>query len=83
MRRFFYQVPKFFFMWVQGFRVRVRGEGVCTESKRVPVVRFTSPSTPSFQEMNRVDRLRAGEVPRGEKMLFSWTDPESYIIEYT
>jgi len=28
------------------------------------------------------DRLR-GEVSRGEKMLFSGTDPESYITEYT
>ena len=25
----------------------------------------------------------AGEVPRGEKMLYSGTDPESYITEYT
>ena len=24
-----------------------------------------------------------GEVPRGEKMLYSGTDPESYITEYT
>jgi len=23
-----------------------------------------------------------GEVPRGEKMLYSGTDPESYITEY-
>ena len=30
----------------------------------------------------RVDRLRVGEVPRGEKMLYSGTDPESYITEY-
>ena len=30
-----------------------------------------------------VDRLRVGEVPRGEKMLYSGTDPESYITEYT
>ena len=31
------------------------------------------------------DRLRevSGEVPRGEKMLCSGTDPESYITEYT
>jgi hypothetical protein len=28
-----------------------------------------------------VDRFR--EVPRGEKMLWFWTDPESYITEYT
>jgi len=27
--------------------------------------------------------VRIGEVPRGEKMLFSGTDPESYITEYT
>jgi len=26
--------------------------------------------------------LRVGEVPRGEKMLCSGTDPESYITEY-
>ena len=25
----------------------------------------------------------SGEVPRGEKMLYSGTDPESYITEYT
>ena len=25
----------------------------------------------------------AGQVPRGEKMLYSGTDPESYITEYT
>jgi len=24
-----------------------------------------------------------GEVPRGEQMLYSGTDPESYITEYT
>ena len=38
-----------------------------------------------------VDRLRvelpfvtaSGEVSRGEKMLYSGTDPESYITEYT
>ena len=24
-----------------------------------------------------------GEVPRGEKMLYAGTDPESYITEYT
>jgi len=29
------------------------------------------------------DSLRVGEVPRGEKTLYSGTDPESYIIEYT
>ena len=28
-------------------------------------------------------RLRVGEVPRGEKMLYSGTDPKSYITEYT
>ena len=27
------------------------------------------------------DRLRVGEVQRGEKMLFSGADPESYITE--
>jgi len=27
--------------------------------------------------------LRGGEVPRGEKMLYLGTDPESYINEYT
>jgi len=27
--------------------------------------------------------LGSGEVPRGEKMLYSGTDPESYIAEYT
>ena len=26
---------------------------------------------------------RTGEVSRGEKMLYSGTDPESYITEYT
>ena len=30
------------------------------------------------------ERLRvSGEVPRGEKMLYSGTDPESFITEYT
>jgi len=28
-------------------------------------------------------RLFSGEVPRGEKMLYSGTDPETYITEYT
>ena len=28
-------------------------------------------------------RLASGEVPRGEKMLYSGTDPESYITEDT
>ena len=27
--------------------------------------------------------LNWGEVPRGEKMLYSGTDPESYVTEYT
>ena len=27
--------------------------------------------------------INSGEVPRGEKMLYSGTDPESYITEYT
>ena len=27
--------------------------------------------------------FRAGEVPRGENMLYSGTNPESYITEYT
>ena len=27
--------------------------------------------------------LASGEVPRGDKMLFSGTDPESYITDYT
>ena len=27
--------------------------------------------------------VASGEVPRGEKMLSSGTDPESYITEYT
>ena len=32
----------------------------------------------------RVDRLRvSGEVPRGEKMFYPGTDPESYITDYT
>jgi len=26
---------------------------------------------------------KAGEVPRGKNMLYSGTDPESYITEYT
>ena len=30
-----------------------------------------------------VGRLRAGEVPRGEKMPSSGADPESYVTEYT
>ena len=30
-----------------------------------------------------LDRLGVGEVPRGEKMLYSRTDPESYITAYT
>ena len=29
------------------------------------------------------DRLRVGEVPRGEKILYAGTDPESYITQYT
>ena len=28
-------------------------------------------------------RLIDGEVPRGDKMLYSGNDPESYITEYT
>ena len=28
-------------------------------------------------------RVASGEDPRGEKMLLSGTDPESYITEYT
>ena len=32
-------------------------------------------------ELSFVDA--SGEVPRGEKMLYSGTDPESYITEYT
>jgi len=27
--------------------------------------------------------IKSGEVPRGEKMLYSGTDPVSYITEYT
>ena len=27
--------------------------------------------------------MGSGEVPRGEKMLYSGTDPESYTTEYT
>jgi len=27
--------------------------------------------------------VASGEVPRGEKMLYSGTDPEPYITEYT
>ena len=34
-------------------------------------------------QLSRDDRLRVGEVSRGEKMLDSGTDPESYITEYT
>jgi len=30
-----------------------------------------------------VSTTSAGEVSRGEKMLYSGTDPESYITEYT
>jgi len=30
-----------------------------------------------------IDSGLVGEVPRGEKMLYSGTDPESYITEYT
>ena len=33
--------------------------------------------------LTAVDRLRVGEVQHGEKMLYSGTDPESYITEYT
>ena len=29
------------------------------------------------------DRLRAGQVSRGEQMLYSGTNPESYITECT
>ena len=36
------------------------------------------------REVSTDDRLGVGgEVPRGEKMLYSGTDPESYITEYT
>ena len=30
-----------------------------------------------------IDSVLSGEVSRGEKMLYSGTDPESYITEYT
>ena len=32
--------------------------------------------------MSDSELIGSGEVPRGEKMLFSGTDPESYITEY-
>ena len=34
-------------------------------------------------EINSGDRLRVGEVSRGEKMTLRGIDPESYITEYT
>ena len=53
---------------------------------------FISPTEAvSEREVVQGDRLRverpsveaSGEVPRGEKMLYSRTDPEPYITEYT
>ena len=42
---------------------------------------ITSPdSEPGFTSRSSIE---SGEVPRGEKMLDSGTDPESYITEYT
>ena len=32
---------------------------------------------------SRLVGRKAGKVPREEKMLFPWTDPESYITKYT
>ena len=45
-------------------------------------VRCSDISTENSFETS-LDRLRVGEVSRGEKMLYSGTDPESYITEYT
>ena len=42
-----------------------------------------TPETRNPMAVHPVDRLRFGEVPRGEKMLSSGTDPESYITEHT
>jgi len=47
---------------------------ICNDVKRV--------ATTSESRVSGIDRLRVGEVPRGEKMLYSGTDPESYITEY-
>ena len=41
----------------------------------------TAPSVPALIDSGLVGRK--GEVSRGEKMLYSGTDPESYITEYT
>ena len=41
--------------------------------------------TPNVEKVDLEDECQcaSGEVPRGEKMLYSGTDPESYITEYT
>ena len=36
-----------------------------------------------FGLLGLIDTVGSGEVSRGEKMLESGTDPESYITEYT
>jgi len=54
-----------------------RGKGV---SKSVTVSREKT-LTPGT--LCTLDRLRIGEVPRREKLLFSGTDPASYITQYT
>jgi len=45
--------------------------------------RTTAPGTPATSATSRTCTGLVGEVTRGEKMLLSGTDPESYIIEYT
>ena len=35
------------------------------------------------EQPKQIDSGLVGEVPRGVKMLYSGTDPESYITEYT
>ena len=35
------------------------------------------------REVFFIYHMASGVVPRGEKMLYSGTDPESYITEYT
>ena len=47
------------------------------DSQGVTGVRITNP------RIVNIDRLRVVEVSRGEKMLYSETDAESYITEYT
>ena len=46
-------------------------------------IRHSRPDSGCGFRVKVLDRLRVGEVSRGEKMLESGTDPESYVTEYT